>query len=57
MANKGDVQIDHQDLLLANGAFVDDEDPEQWKDSYQRWLDETYERDRQRRVASEKGRF
>jgi hypothetical protein len=51
--NKGDTNIDHQDLLEAQGAFVDEEDPRQWASEYEQWLDEVYNKDRKQRQSLE----
>ena len=55
MANKGDTNIDHQDMLMAQGAFDDDQDQEQLiRNEYDAWLEETYAADRRKRMIEQK---
>ena len=53
--NKGDTNIDHQDMLMAQGAFDDDQDQEQLiRNEYDAWLEETYAADRRKRMVEQK---
>ena len=46
------INLDHADLLEASGAFADEDfDTEQERENYSRYLDELYEKDRERRAA------
>jgi len=53
-----DQNMDHSDLLEAQGKFEpDDESSDAWRESYNRYLDDLYEKDRLQRKELKKGRF
>jgi hypothetical protein len=52
--SNGDVNIDDQDLKMAQGAFTDDDDPQQFVSEYEEWLEMTYTNDRKKRAVDQK---